>query len=100
MVAIGSSYHGFLIIWVLNFDHVIMWSRDLLEFFHYLLDMHQHYIYTIEKELCLYLVPVKSILTCTHYKHTDTHTDTQHFPIIRIDICSGPALALKGPIAG
>ena len=77
MVAIGSSYYGFLIIWVLNFDHVIMWSRDLLEFFHYLLVIRQHYIYTIEKELCLYLVPVKSILTCTVPTHTDTQTHTQ-----------------------
>ena len=74
-VAIGASYHGFLAIWVLNFDHVITWSRDFSEFsflFYYELEC---YTYTVEKESHRYHLPVKSILV--RKWHTDTQTDTQ-----------------------
>ena len=47
-VAIGSSYHGFLKIWVLNVDHVITWSRDLSEFSYFFME-HFNVIPTLQK---------------------------------------------------
>ena len=55
-VAIGSSYHGFLIIWVLNFDHVITWSRDLSEFSYFFME-HFNVIPTLWKKNLTAIIP-------------------------------------------